>query len=120
MYQLNSTNNELEVLFKYPSKLWPFQVTTVMDHNKQRLYLYCNYNNSKQNVLMEFSIKTGKLQTYSENLKDVGAFPVIVCLSGQLHLIGGRLNSLHLTWSDAQKRFDERPFRSKMVWNHVR
>jgi len=118
VYQLNTDNNELEILFKYPAKLWPFQVTTVMDHNKQRLYLYCNYNNSKQNVLMEFSTETGSLQTYSENLKDVGAFPVIVGLSGNLHLIGGRLNSLHLTWNDAHKRFDERPFRSKMIHGH--
>ena len=61
-------------------------------------------------------MKTGKLVTYSENLKDVGAFPVIACLSGKLHLIGGRLNSLHLTWNDVNKRFDEQPFRSKMVF----
>ncbi len=119
VYKYDFTKEKLKILFKYPEKLEPSQVTTCIDHNQQKIFLYCNYSNSKQNVFMEYDMKTKQLITYKEGLKDTGAFPILCCLSGNIHLIGGRLNSLHLIWDPETKKFTERYFRSKMIHGHV-
>ena len=118
VYKYDVTKNKLKVLFKYPENLEPFQVTTCVNHNKQKIYFYCIYSNSKENVFMEYDMKTKSLITFKEGLKDTGAFPTICCLSGNIHLIGGRLNSLHLIWNETNKQFTERFFRSKMIHGH--
>lgn len=118
VYKYDFIKKKLKILFEYPLKLEPNQVTTCVNHNKQKIHLYCNYSNSKQNVFMEFDMKSKKLITYKDGLKDTGAYPVICCLHGNIHLIGGRLNSLHLIWDDTNKRFTERYFRSKMIHGH--
>lgn len=115
VYKYDIVHNKLKVLFKYPDKMEPFQVSTCINHTASKIYLYCNYTSKKGNVFMEYDLASKELSTYAEKLNDTGAFPVLSCLAGNIHLIGGRLNSLHLIWDNAQKAFSERPFRSKMI-----
>jgi len=118
VYTYNIAKRKLKLLFKYPEKMEPFQVATCVDHNSQTLYLYCTYT-SRENVFMEYDMNSKELKTYSKDLKDTGAFPVLCCLHGHIHLIGGRLNSLHLVWDEKQHKFTERFFRTKMLHGHA-
>mmetsp|Transcript_7645 Transcript_7645/g.11863 ORF Transcript_7645/g.11863 Transcript_7645/m.11863 type:complete len:442 (-) Transcript_7645:96-1421(-) len=118
VYSYDFIKNQLSVLFKYPSKYEPFQVSTCFDHNKQKIYLYCTYS-SRGNAFICYDIESGIPHIFENGLKDTGAFPVLCCLSGNIHLIGGRLNSLHLTWDEVNKKFTERSFRSKMIHGHA-
>ena len=121
VYTFDMNKQELKVLFRYPrddaGKL-PFGVTTCVDHNRSCILFYCTFSSSKENLLLEYDQSSRQVTKLRGGLKDTGAFPVMVCLSGQMHLLGGRLNSLHLVWDAPSKSFTERPFRSKMLHGH--